>query len=224
MGPAAFFGSAEAVVTTTWTVRMVRELLAGLYGGRRLPDGSWYPHTQLVAQRRHVSPRTVQRWIAGELDEPAPIPHRRLGAIRKGHTITRAMRERETWERANLEQISTRKRLGRGRGNLNEYLDRGWLQPHLLLILQHPQRPLRRVAVTRAGLDNVARSQSGMQIVEIRQYEDRFTADLARLDLLAAVDPYRILLHTPKGKTRHWLTSAPEPASIPPAPTDPSIS
>lgn len=196
-----------------WTVRQLREYLTVLYGGRLRPDG-WYPDTSTVARRRHVSPSTVRRWIRGDADDTAPIPAKRLRALTRGYRVRPATRERERLELLRLEKMEQRARLGRGRGNLREYDRIGWLDPHVVLILDQPDRPIRRAAVARSEHRAVTRARSGYRLVHTIRCKDRFAALRIRHEILDHVAGDRIELpptRMSKGRTQIWLAGAPLP-------------
>lgn len=197
-----------------WTVRALREFLTVLYGGQLHADG-WHPDTAVVARRRRVSRRTVQRWISGDPAAPAPIPPSRLRQLQRGYRLRRSTLQREEAARTDLLRKESRRRLGRGRGNLREYEASGWLEPHLLLLLEAKDRPLRRIAVTRDTPSTRQRASSGFVVVDEVVCPDKFIADAARLELLYLIQPWRLEMtqaRLPKGRTQVWLSAAPVPS------------
>src|SRR5699024_9247922 len=128
----------------TPSAQQVRELLSVIHGGHQRRNGQWYPNTRTLAARFRVAPRTAQRWTAGDPDSPTRMPQRRLRNLVRRHRPTRALLRRESAEAKQWQSKSSRKRLGRGRGNLDEYAHLGWLEPHRVGIYQHMSSPLRQ--------------------------------------------------------------------------------
>lgn len=198
-----------------YTVRQLREFLTVLYGGTLHEDG-WHPNARTAARRRHVHPNTIRRWTRGEPDQIAPIPPKRLHTLTRGYRPTRATLTREKYERQRLDVMEDRRRLGRGRGNLNEYRRLGWLEPHSVLIIESRDRPLRRIAVTRADPTTITRALAGGRLIQGTRHPDRFTAQQHRFAILDAVADDRIQLPTTRldrGHTQVWLAGA----QLPPA-------
>jgi len=198
-----------------WTTQMVRELFAVLYGGHRDADGRWHPDTREAARRRRVSQRTIQRWLHGDDHAPAAIPATHLAAILRRRRVRRADLRREELQRARQDKMLQRAGLGRGRGNLKaDYADRGWLDKHIVLILEDQHRPLRRVAVVRDDATTRKRTERGARLIDIIYADNKFLAERTRYQILADVEPWRLRLpptHVKQGHTQVWLASAPLP-------------
>lgn len=199
--------------TGPWSAQLVRELFVVLYGGHQDHAGIWHPDLHEVARRRRVSQRTVQRWIR-DVDGVAGIPAKQLDAI-----LARWRPRRRTVHREELAQAQTVKKiersgLGRGRGNLREYGDQGWLEQHLVLVIEDNDRPLRRIAVVRDDAAIRRRAARGGHIVDVVIASSKFTGDAMRHQILQAVQPWRLELtgrKVPRGHTQVWLASAPLP-------------
>lgn len=195
-----------------WSIREVRELLTVLYGGRQRPDGSWYPLTSAVASAHEVSRRSVERWLAGDVSNRAPMPAWRLEELLAQHRPTPKALRREEYERNEARDKRERRQLGRSRGNLQELQTLGWLDPHLVAIVQENHSPLRRVLTTRAGSKSQRTQQRGVSVLSVLEVPDRINAELIRYELLRLIDPWRIVVgaqRLPRGGTQVWLESAP---------------
>jgi hypothetical protein len=200
---------------TAWTADLVRELFVVLYGGHRDEHGRWHPDTAEAARRRRVSVRTIQRWLHGNPDGAPSIPPARLEAIvHRRRPRARDIR-REQLQLARQQKMLERAGLGRGRGNLRaDYATSGWLDKHLVLILEDETKPLRRITVVRDDQATRTRAARGARIVDVAVAENKFLAERARYELLEQLGPYRLMLGTnkvPKGHTQVWLASAPLP-------------
>lgn len=195
-----------------WSVREVRELLSVLHGGRRRHDGSWYPLTSAIADAHGVSRRSVERWLAGDAASRAPIPTGRLEALLAQHRPTPKALRREDYERNEVREKRARRQLGRSRGNLQELQHLGWLEPHLVAIVQEDHSPLRRVLTTRLGSKSQRTQQRGVTVLSELEVPDRIDAESIRYELLRLIDPWRIAVDSerlPRGGTQVWLESAP---------------
>lgn len=198
-----------------WDGQLVRELLTVVYGGHQAPSGAWVPDLAEVARRRRVSARTVQRWMTPT--SPPAIPTRHLQAIWGRRRPTTTLLHREQLLAARLDTLATRGRLGRGRGNLEaDYARLGWLEPHRLLVVDDDHRPLRRALITRDDPTTTRRATRGTHTVDLVIADTRPAAEALRLQLLATLTPWRIVLTGPRtpttGHTHTWLPTAPLPA------------
>lgn len=202
-----------------WTPDLVRELLTVVYGGTRDEDGRWHPDIAQVARRRRVARSTVRRWISGA---QLAIPPARLEPIlRRRRPLRRVLHQEELQHRRNLKLLE-RAALGRGRGNLQEYAGRGWLDQHLVLVLEDPERPLRRIAIVRDQRRARQDAARGARIVDVTLADTKFAAEQVRHEILTAVEPWRVVVPPPgkrgpgterrgRGHTQTWLASAPLP-------------
>lgn len=190
----------------------MRELLVVIYGGHRWRTGSWIPDVSAVGRRRRVTPATVRRWTRH--GSPPAIPVRELEAILRRRRPKVATLRREELQAARTKKMRERANLGRGRGrgNLKEYADRGWLDQHRVLVLEDKARPLRRVVVIRDEPELIRRATTGARIVDIAIADSKFAGDGLRYALLREVGPWRLELPAktaPRGHTQMWLASAP---------------
>lgn len=195
-----------------WSVREVRELLTVLHGGRRRADGTWYPNTAAVAAAHKVSRRSVERWIAGSATHRAPMPHHRLEALLSEHRPTEKTLRREAYERSEVAEKRLRRQLGRGRGNVEELQRLGWLDRHLVAIVQEDAGPLRRILTTRLGSKSQRTQQRGVTVLSELEVHDRINAESIRYEVLRLITPWRIQVSSERiarGGTQTWLESAP---------------
>lgn len=205
----------RATDVDVWDVAAVRDLFCVLYGGHRDRGGVWHPDVRQAARRRRVSPRTIQRWLHDRGDGRASIPRKQLAAIVARRRVRRADLHREDLQRIRQEKMLERESLGRGRGNLKaDYGETGWLERHLVLVMEDTRRPLRRVAVVKDTLAARRRAERGAVGVDVVVARNKFLAERTRYEYLAAVAPWRIMLpdrSVPSGHTQVWLASAPLP-------------
>jgi hypothetical protein len=193
-----------------WTGELVRELLVVLYGGRRARTGAWIPDPAVVGRWRRVSAATVRRWTRH--GAPAAIPVHELEAILRRRRPRAATVRREQLQAARSQKMRERATLGRGRGNLSEYSERGWLDQHRVLVLEDNDRPLRRVVVVRDEAALLRRATAGARVVDVAIADSKFAGDALRYQLLDEVGPWRLELpakKAPRGHTQVWLASAP---------------
>jgi hypothetical protein len=179
-----------------------------------------------VAGALGVTVPTVRRWLRTPPDR-APLSAARALQLAATVAPNDETRTRERLDVEHAEEQLRRLALGRGRGGMQEqYRDTGWLDPHVVAILELPYRPprpgpdvplVRRVAVTRASLETVDRMQRGVDLVDFTStpLPNRFAATLLRAQILQQVNPWRLVCSSrsvarvEKGHTRAWLSPAP---------------
>lgn len=199
--------AASTIDLTAWTPDLTRELLCVIYGGHRDSSGRWQPDTAAVARHRRVSRRTAQRWAK-------VLPAEQLASILDRRRPRRATLRREELQLARQHKMLRRAELGRGRGNIKEYGPQGWLDQHLVLVLEDNHRPLRRVAVVRDTSAGRRRAARGAHVVDVVLADNKFLAERTRYEILAKVQPWRLHLPATKvteGHTQVWLAGAPLP-------------
>lgn len=197
-----------------WTTREVRQLLALVFEGRRRggEPGEWYPNTAAVASQVGVTRRSVERWVAGSPEAAARMPARRLEQLLQEHRPTEVDLRREAFMRAEWETNAVRRRLGRGRGNLAEFADRGWLEGHRVAIAQEIASPLRRVLVTKVGSKHQRTQERGVTLIAHLDLVDRIDAERVRYEILRLIAPWRLRVgpeRLSRGGTQIWLEAAP---------------
>lgn len=156
-----------------------------------------------------VSPSTVRRWVRNGL------PARRRSEIQAKTLPSSEMRAQERREllhaRESLWDIA-----GRGAPINSSWTEQGWLKPHLLVVvlLRH-----RGVCVVRLARADSLRAEErftagGGEVVEEIEFRNRFRAQVAKGELLEAVDDWRIIIPTGSlrpGRTQAWIADAPRP-------------
>jgi hypothetical protein len=200
----------QVIDSSQWTGELVRELLVVLYGGHRSWTGSWVPDAAAVARRRRVARGTVRHWTRH--GSPIAIPVAELDAIVRRRRPKASTLRRERLQADRTQKMRERASLGRGRGNLTEYAERGWLDQHRVLVLEDEGRPLRRVVVVRDEPALIRRATAGARLVDLAIADSKFAGDALRYQLLQEVGPWRLELPTkkaPRGHTQVWLASAP---------------
>lgn len=198
------------LVAQGWTVAHVRDALTVLHGANENRTG---PDTNAVAQAYGVSRRTVQRWLpAGNVDAVAPIPATRLDQILAESRPPQPVLDDEASKRRYAQAAVERIALPHGQGHTDLWQKQGWLDRHLLVILNIPGYPLRRATVTKHTDDSTRRLRARDDLVSVTVFANKFSADLAKGDLLEQIAPWRVCAPTESGitgRTGTWLASAP---------------
>lgn len=202
----------ESQPIALWSVREVREAMTVIHGGTQREDGSWYPDTARAASRYQVTRRTIERWIAGEQDAAARIPAKRLASLVGRRRPSSTQLRKEDVARRQWANRRVRRNLGRGAGNLAEYSTLGWLDPHLVAVVQEAHSPLCRVIVTRDAPDTKRRQTKGMVIRSRTTVRDKVDGESIRYEVLRLMQPWRMEVgptRLSKGYTQTWLSSGP---------------
>lgn len=201
----------------------------GLAAGLSQPGASALLHTALAARFGQtergrvdlaaaaglgVSARTVRRWLRDEPGRPT-VPAQRLEQVLAALRPTEITRTRERLEREHAEQGLRRIRLGTRRGNLAQWTDTGWLQPHTVAVLEVPDSGLRRVAVTRDSAATAPRIRRGVHLLDQVTVSSKFAAAIIRQGVLTHADGWRMEAGpavVARGHTQVWLAQAPLPS------------
>lgn len=194
------------------------ELLTGLllaFGPNLRGTG---PDLHAAAAHLAVTPRSVQRWLAGN-SRPTPT---------RAHTLRAAIAPApDVLRREELEVAAAQA----GAAHLDTDIDtddpvvamwrsRGWHYPHRLIIARHPDLAIERAAVIRdtpqrvtAALRIHPRPASGAwDITSQVRLPHRFAAILTRGSILTTVATYRVVARhalMPTGGSQIWLNTAP---------------
>lgn len=163
-----------------------------------------------VAEQLHVSPSTVRRWVRNAL----PAKRRALveERILPADTAVAFEAKEYTYAAAALEDI-----YGRGLPPEDYWREQGWLEPHVLAVVE-----LQRlgVCVPRIGLANGdAKTQGRLRadggvILDQQVFPNRFAAQIAKGQILTDVHAWRVVVppgFASRGRTEAWLAAAPRP-------------
>lgn len=192
-----------------WThARLVKVMLLRFGTSAR---GHVNVHT--AGQALGVSPRTVQRWLAGSSGRAmAHIPPKRLEQLivllMPGEETLRDEAQTATYARKAIEQLQ----LPRNRGVLPSWKKQRWTEPHLVAVLAIKDAGIRQLAVTRAGAKNHDELAKRGRIIDFAVVPSRFHATVLVHKVLTELGPWRFQAHpgdVKQGRTKAWLDDAP---------------
>lgn len=190
-----------------WGDRRLASFLAnalGTFGRRAFLDAN------SAAERLEVSPSTIRRWVRNG------VPKRRRDQVAAILYPNKAILDQEHREleyaREALWDIS-----GRGAPVTAAWKKQGWLRPHLLTVVRLHDRGILLARITRPGSGEMSRRlrADGGEVVEEEEFRNRFWAQVAKGELLEAVDPWRVLVQVgqlSRGRTQAWHEAAPRPS------------
>jgi transposase-like protein len=168
-----------------------------------------------------VSEATIRRWLRTPDDAGHPaLPASHLEQLLTLIRPTARTRLQDEMDADQAHKALDRLNLGRGGGGMiGQYDATGWLEPHLVMILDVPGTGLRRATVTRANARLTTRARRGGDVVDFTSaLPTRWHAVLARLRLLRLVDGWRVQaapgIVVPRGHQKLWVAAAPLPAAL----------
>ncbi len=191
-----------------WTVRQLAGVLALSYGAS--PAGG--PDTAAAAVALGVSRRTVQRWLHGSNRQRAKIPGERLLQITL--PTPQVLRQEELAADYAREAIA-RIALPKDRGVEDAWRVQRWLEQHLVAVLEVEVTPgvvLRQVTVSRGHSKSLQALRRRGAIADFTVVPTRFHATVLVHELLARVQPWRVLPMpgtVAVGRTQTWSATAP---------------
>lgn len=170
-------------------------------------------NTRAAADGLGVSQRTIQRWLA----EPGRrvSPAARAALISSNVLPSEQTLAKEDQAADYAREAIARVQLARGAGILPRWREQGWLEPHLVAVIQIPDVPaygLRQLALARIAGRPVADLRRRGELVDFTTVETRFHANLLIHSTLTSVRPWRIqptALRLPAGPTRAFAGDAP---------------
>jgi len=213
-----------------WTLEELRtaaRLTFTIDGKQRLDPGA-------VAAAVHMSTRQVQRWLSGQA-RPSPESARRLRAALLPRTevlqrqlddarnafaslaeVQEHQRSQSAGEDAPVDSMSSRMRT---------WKQRGFLEPHLVLVITRPDLGVTRTGVIRrdparlqallgGGTRPPASTGGRWQVLDTLRTSNRFEAVLVRHALMLDMAWWRVFVNPQlmaKGHSDGWLSSAPLP-------------
>lgn len=188
-----------------WTRKRLVDMLGHCYGftARGAVD------TAAVAEHLAVSQRTVQRWMRGTNRQKAAIPAHRL------HELLRAPAETELRSRQQAEyarEAITQLALPKGRGILPAWRKQGWLDPHVVTVIEVAGQPWRQVVVSNGKARSMAETKRRGNVVDVTTVPTRFHAVVLAHEVMELVKPWRV--HPlprilAQGRTQVWTQDAP---------------
>jgi len=163
-----------------------------------------------VGEAIGVTPGTVRRWVREKL------PERRRADIERLILPTADALEQEERERAYaVEALADI--YGRGRPTLEAWKEQGWLEPHVLAVVQLPRLRVCVARIARVDGDQKSRERiraGGGVIVDQDIFPNRFAAQVAKAQLLEQLRAWRVVIphgYVSRGRTESWLEEAPRP-------------
>ena len=171
------------------------------------------PDTAAVAQGLGVSRRTVQRWLhGGDGASIAPLPEQRqsevIAALAPPPAQLRAEQVATRYATRAIDAIA----LGRGRGILPAWTEQGWLEDHLVAVLEIPDSGIRQLVVGQSHLTKLDEIRRRGSVVDVAVVPTRFHATILVNTVLDQLHNFR--LHAGPGQvkagfTQAWLADAP---------------
>jgi hypothetical protein len=192
-----------------WTHARLMRVMLLRFGAS--PRGHVNVHA--AGQAMGVSPRTVQRWLAGSSGRAlAHIPHTRLeqliALLMPSQETLRDEAQTAAYARKAIKQL----RLPRDRGVLPSWKVRRWTEPHLVVVLAIKDAGIRQLAVTRAGAKSHDELAKRGKIIDFEVVPSRFHATVLVHEVLTELGPWRFQAHlgdVKQGRTQAWLDDAP---------------
>lgn len=223
-GPSWTWRDYEPVAAPLLTPDHLSTVLKLLTGSR--PDERL--DTAAAAQLVRVSPRTIQRWLPTNRSRRKPAaPNRTHAATITAAALPSPLRLRHEEQAADYAVVA-RQRISvpRGRGILPEWRNQGWLDPHVVMILNYERLGIQQVSSSR--IDIVAselrllgdpqrpplRRRGGGVAVSSVTVTDGFAATVLKHAVLRIVHNWRIRPGgslVPRGSTHLWLASLTAP-------------
>jgi transposase-like protein len=167
-----------------------------------------------------VQPGTVRRWLRTTADR-APLPRARAEQLLTLTAPTEQILVRERLQVQHAHDNITRLGLGRGGGGMTaQYGETGWLEPHIVAVLQLPGTGLHRVSTTRLSERTLQRMRQTGEVEDFttEPLPHKFAATLLRDELLQAVAGWRVqtvagaVEALDRGHTQTWVVGAPQPS------------
>ncbi|MCX5046250.1 hypothetical protein OG921_24060 [Aldersonia sp. NBC_00410] len=194
----------EVPAGPVWTRGRVAQLLRDCYGqtARGAVD------VAAVARVENVSTRTVRRWIAGSDEAPAAIPAARLAALTTGGAaVEKHAAAKAEYAREAIRAIA----LPKGRGILPPWKRDGWLDQHLVMVLDLHAGPWRQVVLTRGGGRALTELRRRGEPIDVTTVATRFHADVLVHEVMNRMAPWQIQARfMTKGRGQTWSEDAPK--------------
>lgn len=162
----------------------------------------------LVAEALDVSPGTVRRWTRVKL------PAARRAALEAQMLPDDPALEQETRELAYARE-ALRDIYGLDAPPSGVWREQGWLEPHILAVVQLDRKGICVARIARADGDQKTRARlrdGGGVVVDQDVFPNRFAAQVAKGELLEQLQPWRIVVpggYLNRGRTEAWLKDAP---------------
>lgn len=191
-----------------WSGERLALILGFYHQGAR--SAITHVNANTVGRSIGVTPGTVRRWVRER------FPARRMHDLEELVLPSASALEQEQRElayaRNAVEEINEP-----GRMKNPAWEEQRWLEPHVLGIVQFERLRICVPRISRADgekkTNDRARAGSGV-VVQDYLFGNRFSAQVAKGELLEALAPWRLVLPQgliPRGRTEAWISDAPMP-------------
>lgn len=161
-----------------------------------------------VAEELGVTPRTVQKWLAGRSGRAyAHIPPKRLTQLMTlmspGEEL---LRDEAVQLRRAHEALASLER------PLDAWVKQHWLESHLVAVISVPELGIRQIAVTRVTDTALLDVRKRGRVLSRVEVPTRFHATILTLEVLTRIRPWRFRTTkqvVKQGFTQSWLDTAP---------------
>lgn len=198
-----------SLMAPLWTRARLTRVMILRYGTNR----QGHVNAAAAAADLNVSPRTVQRWLAGTHGRQlAHIPPKRLEQLLQLLTPSDELLETEDAQARNAARAITNLNLPEEIGILPAWKKQNWLDPHLVVILRIKSAGIYQIATTRHTLTARKELRRRGRIVDSTTVPTRFHATLVTHHVLKEVRPWRFRPGpgaVAQGYTQAWLDDAP---------------
>lgn len=168
-----------------WTTSHLRAVVAAGYG----VDSLGRPRWDLVAEALGVAESTARRWGAGPPRRRAQIPAARLARL----MLPPIEDERRRLQRLEHSQSCLdRVRAPRGRRIDPMWRSRGWLEPHVLLLVQTARGQLVQGRITRIGSKGHATLLYRRPVIAATNFSTAFAAQVMLGQIVEQAGPWRV--------------------------------
>jgi hypothetical protein len=188
-----------------WTRKRLEMMLRTCYGETERGGVD----VAVVAMACGVSTRTVRRWLSGTNRQLAAIPSPRLAQLRLPAPDSELRSQQQAdYARDAITSIA----LPKGRGILPAWRDRGWLDTHVVAIVDLAGKPWRQVVISNGSARSMKEFRRRGSIVDLTTLPTRFHGVVLAHEVLQEVEPWRVHPRSeilPQGRTQVWSDDAP---------------
>lgn len=162
-----------------------------------------------VARELHVSPSTVRRWLRHSL--PAARQAIIAEQVLPGHPALEQERREFEYAADALADIYS----GDKTRLLPNWVDNGWLDPHILAVVHLKHLGLCVPRIARADGDQKTRDRLRANrgvVIDQDIFPNRFAAQIAKGQMLEKAGAWRVVIphgYVSRGRTEAWLDAAP---------------
>lgn len=192
-----------------WTRARLARVMSRQFG----TNSRGHPDAVAAAAALGVSPRTVQRWLAGRSGRQlAHIPPRRLNQLIEELQPSAERRRDEQREVAYAKEAIRQLQLPRKIGVLPSWQKRQWTAPHVVAVLAIRKAGIRQLAVMRSTATTSDALRRRGTVLDFVIVPTRFHATVLVDRVLDDLGPWRFQAKpgtVRQGETLAWLDDAP---------------